>query len=314
VTPQHAGPNTIVVEGLLADGTRTPSTTYTFSVWSGPIVTWPSGGGDGTVGHPETFTLHPGLPGVTAYRYTIDGAEQTLSAGADGTATFTYTPTYPGSVNIQVTSLSADGTTSDERSQYYTVRDNRVSVYTAYSEYSPRGGIGTLAPFAFITQLFPDVTEYRYHVDSEPEQTIPASTEGSMTYLQIPLVRNGLNTLYVQSRTAAGELSPVTEYRFLVGTAPLVVSAEYPAGTWAGGAGVAGTFQFSGGTAGITSFDWQLDGGDVSTVTADATGHASVTYTPPNNYEQHSIVVTGHLADGTPTDSTSYYFLVAGGS
>jgi hypothetical protein len=314
VTPEHAGDNTVVVAALLSDGTRSPATTYTFAIWSGPVVTW-TPAGSGTVGKPVTFTFHPGLPGVTQYRYTLYGAdEQTIPAGPDGTASVTWTPTSWGFSDVLVTSVGADGTVSDERDQYYDVRDNRVGVYSSYSEYSPRGGIGTVAFFSFYTQLFGEVTEYRFHVDSDAEQTIAASTEGTSTYIEITLNRNGLNTLYVQSRTAAGDLSPVTEYRFLVGTAPHVVSAQYPENASSGGGGVPGTFEFSGGTAGITSFDYQVDGGSVATVSADAAGRASVTYTPPNNYEQHSMVVTGHLADGTATDSTTYYFLVGGGA
>ena len=217
-------------------------------------------------------------------------------------------------MTVYVTSEGADGTVSEQRQQYFGVRDNRVSVYTAYSEYSPRGGIGTVASFGFITQLFPEVTEYRYHVNDEPEQSITASTEGTLTYVQIPLNRNGLNTLYVQSRTAAGDLSPVTEYRFLVGTAPHVVSAEYPDQVWSGGAGVPGTFEFSGGTAGIVSFEYQLDGAPAVSVAADANGHASVVYTPPNNFETHTFFVIGRLGDGSATDYTFYYAYVAGGS
>ena len=183
-----------------------------------------------------------------------------------------------------------------------------------YSEYAPRGDIGSVGLFGFYTQLFGEVTEFRYHLNDEPEQSIAASTEGTTTYVQVPLNRNGLNILYVQSRTAAGELSPVTEYRFLVGTAPRVVSAQYPDQVWSGGAGVPGTFEFSGGTAGIVSFEYQLDGGDTVTVAVDASGRASVVYTPPNNFETHSFAVTGRLGDGSATDTTVYYLYVAGGS
>ena len=105
----------------------------------------------------------------------------------------------------------------------------------------------------------------------------------------------------------------LTEYRFLVGTAPHVMSAQYPEGTWGGGPGVEGTFEFSGGTPGITSFEYRIDDGDAVTVAADADGRAAITYTPSGDTFSHTIVVTGRKADGTTTDPRSYNFLVQPG-
>lgn len=107
-------------------------------------------------------------------------------------------------------------------------------------------------------------------------------------------------------------LAPVTEYPFLVGTAPAIVSAQYPQYVWVGGAGIEGTFEISGGTEGLVSFDVAFDSADPLT-TAAPDGRLSVTFTPANNFEQHVLVVTGHLADGTPTDTTTYLFYVADG-
>jgi len=311
VVPDHAGDNTIVVRALLADGSRSPETTYTFSVWSGPLVTW-SPPGSGTVGKPMTLSFRPALPGVTAYRYSIyNGPETTVAAATDGTATVSYTPTSWGAVNVTVRSVGADGTESQARTVYLDVRDNKVSVYSAYDTYNAKGGIGWTANFQFITQLFGEVVEYRYHLNDGAEQVLPASTEGVGTWTSITLDRDGLNTLYVQSRTAAGDLSPVTAYPFLVGTAPHVASPQYPEGQWAGGGGVTGTFEFSGGTAGIVSFDYHVDQGAAVTVDADADGRATATYTPAADFEQHTMYVTGHRADGTATDPTSYTFYVS---
>jgi hypothetical protein len=313
VIPDRAGDNTIVVQALLAGGTRSPETETTFSVWSGPVVTW-SPPGSGVVDHPTTFTFHPSLPGVVQYRYTLPGfEEQSVAATGDGTATVTYTPLGWGAAPVSVRSIGADGTVSETREFYFDVRDNKVSVFGSLDENSPRGGIGNTGYFQLYTQLFPDVVEYRYHVDDEAEQTIPAVADGTTTPLTITLRRNGLNTLYVQSRTSSGELSPVTEYRFLVGTAPYVISAEYPEGTWGGGRDVPGTFEFGGGTPGIVSFDYQVDGGDVTTVAADGDGRAWVAYAPTGDAWYHTMVVTGRTADGTTTDPRSYYFQVMPG-
>jgi hypothetical protein len=313
-TPDRAGNNTVVVQGLLADGSRSPETEFTFPVWSGPVVTW-SPAGSGVVDKPVTFTFRQSLPGVAEYRYRLPGMdEQTVPAGADGTATVTYVPRGWGAHQILVRSVGGDGTDSDTREFYYDVRDNKVWVIRAdLDENSPRSGIGNTAFFQLYTQRVGEVVEYRYRVDDEPEQAIPAVRDGTTTLLSITLLRNGLNTLYVRGSTADGELSPVTEYRFLVGTAPHVFSVEYPEGTWGGGAGVAGTFEFGGGTPGIVSFDYQVDGGEVTTVAADAQGRASVVYTPTGDNWFHAMVVTGRLADGSTTDQRSYYFQVRPG-
>ncbi|WP_116066727.1 hypothetical protein [Asanoa ferruginea] len=312
VTPTHAGDNTVVVQALLADGTRSPATTYTFGIWSGPVVTH-TPEGSGTVGRPMTFTFHPGLPNVVSYRYSLGYAEEeTIAAGPDGTASVTWTPSSWGYDTVRVTSVSADGTESDLRTEPLDIRDNRVDVYSTYD--SSRLGIGWTGSFFFYTQLFGEVTEYHYRVNDGPEQVLPASTEGTSTLVAVPFERNGTNTLHVQSLTASGELSPVTDYDFTVGTAPYVVSAQYPNGTWSGGGGVPGTFEFSGGTPGIVSFSWKIDDGPSTDVPADSAGKASITYTPAEDHETHTLSVTGHKGDGTDTDTTTYSIYVSTGS
>jgi hypothetical protein len=309
VTPDHAGDNTVVLQALLSDGTRSPATTYTFSISSGPVLSW-TPDGSGTVGKPVTFTFHPGLPSVAAYRYSFAyGDEQTISAGVDGTATATYTPANSGIDNIRVTSVSSDGTQSDTRQLQFSVRDNKVGVYSTY-DWS-RAGIGWTGYLYLTTQLFGQVVEYHYHVNDGPEQVIPASTEVTSTRISVLFDRNGTNTVYAQSLTSAGDLSPVTEYQFVVGTSPYVVSAQYPNSSWAGGGGVPGTFEFSGGTAGIVSFDYAIDGGAVTTLPVDSDGKASMTYTPAKSFETHGLAVTGRRADGTTTDTNQYYIYVS---
>lgn len=311
VTPKHAGDNTVALQALLSDGTRSPATTYTFGIWSGPVVTQ-TPEGSGTVGRPVTFTFHPGLPNVASYRYSLNGADEaTIAAGPDGTASVTYTPSSWGYNDVRVTSVGADGTESELRMAPFDVRDNKVDVYSTY-DWSRRG-IGWTGYFYFHTQLFGEVTEYHYRVNDGPEQVLPANTEGTSTLVTVPFDRNGTNTLHVQSLTAGGELSPVTDYDFTVGDAPYVVSAQYPDGTWSGGGGVPGTFEFSGGTAGIVSFSWQVDDGPSTDVPADSNGKASITYTPAQDFETHTLSVTGHKADGTDTDTTRYSVYVFNG-
>jgi len=62
------------------------------------------------------------------------------------------------------------------------------------------------------------------------------------------------------------------------------------------------------------SFSWQIDDGPSTDVPADSNGKASITYTPAQNFESHTLSVTGHKADGTDTDATRYYIYVSSGA
>lgn len=187
------------------------------------------------------------------------------------------------------------------------VRDTRVSVWSQYNEWSPRGGIGVPGDFSFSTAWTPEVVEYHYRLNNGPELTVPIADSWNTLVTLVP-DRNGLNTLTVQGRTADGRLSPVTEYRFQVGTAPYVYSEVYPEGTPGGGPGVEGRFEFSGGTAGITSFEYTI-GGVAGTVDADAQGRASIKWTPTEATGLY-LVVHGRKADGSTTDEVWYYISV----
>ncbi|MEW2385391.1 hypothetical protein AB0873_25345 [Micromonospora sp. NPDC047707] len=311
-TPSRSGEQQVTVRSRFSSGELSPPREWPFSVWSGPVIDSPQygpGGTGGRVDQPATFTFRPGLPNVQRYTYRFEqGVEQTVEAAADGTATVTYTPGSPGYQTLEVTSHSADGTVSDLRTFAFIVDDNRVSVYGWYGPWHPQGGIGVPGHVSFHSQLFPNVVEYLYRVNDGPEQTIAASTEGTSTYLTITPDRNGENTLYVRQRTKDGQPSPITEYVFLVGTAPLVTSTEYPNNTWGGGAGTPGTFTFGGGTAGIVEFEYRIGGDEPRTVTA-VDGSASMTWTPsePGGYD---LTVRGRRADGTWTDTTTYQVLV----
>ncbi|MEV8516303.1 hypothetical protein [Dactylosporangium sp. NPDC051484] len=308
VTPTHAGNTTVIAQAVRADGSRSPETRYTFQVFSGPVVTW-TPAGDVIINHPVTVTFRAALP-ATQFRYTLPyGAEDlTVPVDADGTATVTYTPLSPGLNNVLVRSVAADGTESEQRRQYIIAKDDKVTVYGAWNAYNPTGGIGIPGNVGFYSQLVPDIVEFRYHLEDGPVVAVPPTPESTTTYTEITPTHNGLNTLYVQQVLPGGELSSVTEYRFLVGTATKVVSAQYAPYVWGGGAGVEGTFEFTAGTDGVVSFDYRFDYGDTKNVAA-VNGHATVTWTP-SEAGSHNLVVIGRRADGSTTDQTSQYLLV----
>ncbi|MEU6202997.1 hypothetical protein ABZ814_05345 [Micromonospora musae] len=310
VTPVHTGDNTLTVQALLADGIRSPEKTFTWQPFEAPVVTTDPANG-GALGQPMTLTFRSVLPQTKEFRYSLDFAEyQTVAAEPDGTATVSFTPQSQGWFSTRVTGVAEDGTTSPEREMTIQVRDTRVSVWSQFSEWSPRGGIGVPGDFGFSTSWTPEVVEYLYRLNDGPELTVPIGDSWNTLVTLVP-DRNGLNTLTVQGRTADGRLSPVTEYPFQVGTAPYVFSEEYPQDTPGGGVGVEGRFEFSGGTSGITSFEYTI-GGVPGTVEADAEGRASITWTPTEATGLY-LVVKGHKADGSTTDEVWYFISVQSG-
>ncbi|RKN58727.1 hypothetical protein D7193_09435 [Micromonospora costi] len=312
-TPDRAGERQVTVRSRYASGELSPPAVWPFQVWTGPVVrstTYDSDSVDGRVGKEATFTFQPGLPDVQRYTYRFDGGdEQSVDAAADGTASVRYTPGLAGYQTLEVTSHGADGTSSQTRTYAFIVKSDKVTVYGYYNEWGINGGIGVPGSMTFWTELFRDVTEYRYQLNDGPEQTLAASTDGTGTTFTLTPDRNGTNTLSVRQVLRNGEVSPATEFSFEVGTAPRVTSAEYPAGSWSGGAGQAGRFTFSGGTAGIVEFEFQVGEDDARTVPA-IDGTATVTWTPPY-WTGYTMTVRGRLADGTWTDTTSYSFYVA---
>ncbi|MFF0172985.1 hypothetical protein [Micromonospora profundi] len=307
VTPVHTGDNTLIVEALLADGTRSPAKSFTWRPFEAPVITTDPPGG-GAAAQPMTLTFRSVLPDTREFRYSLDfGEYQTIAARPDGTATVSFTPQWDGWFSARVTAIAQDGTTSPEREMTVPVRDTRVSVWSQYNEWSPRGGIGVPGDFALSTEWKPEVVEYLYRLNDGPEQVTPIGDSWN-TMVRVVPDRNGPNTLTVRGRTADGRLSPVTEYLFQVGTAPQVFSEAYPRDTAGGGVGVEGRFEFSGGTAGITSFEYTI-GGVAGTVDADAEGRASITWTPTEATGLH-LIVKGRKADGTTTDETGYFIVV----
>jgi len=307
VTPVHTGDNTLTVQALLSDGTRSPQQRFTWQPFEAPVVTTDPLSG-GSLAQPMTFTFRSALPYTREFRYALDsGADQTVAAGPDGTASVTFTPSSAGWLLGRVAGIAEDGTASPERRILIPVRDTRVAVWSVYTEWNARGGIGVPAMFFFSTAWTPEVVQYHYRLNDGPEQTTPIGDRSNTPVTLVP-DRNGLNTLTVHGSTADGRRSPVREYRFLVGTAPHVSSEAYPQEAPSGGVGVEGRFEFSGGAPGIRSFEYTI-GTVTGTVDADAQGRASITWTPTTATEVN-LVVKGRLADGSTTDAAWYSFSV----
>ncbi|MER7334504.1 MULTISPECIES: hypothetical protein [unclassified Micromonospora] len=313
LAPDRSGSNTLTVRTRFLDGSFSPPRTYTFEVSDAPVVSssdYPENGSAGQPGQPGRFTFNPGRSGVVEYRYVLEysGEEQVVAAGADGKATIEITPTHSGYTLLTVTSRTADGTASAERRYYFRVRDPRVNVSSAYDEYTPRGGIGATGRFGVYTEIS-EVTTFEYQLNGGAWQSVPKTPDALVTDISVIMERNGENVFSVRGRTAAGEYTPQTDYPFLVGTAPLVSSATYPSGEWAGGVGVPGEFTFTQGRPGVVEFEYRVDDGEPVMVPANAAGVATASYTPTST-SSHTMRVRGRTADGVWTDTTNYYFLV----
>jgi hypothetical protein len=75
-------------------------------------ATYPETRSGGGVGQPGTFTFESNFPNSTTFVYSLDGGStwQTVDAGADGTASVTWTPDTAGDNMLMAYSQTADGT------------------------------------------------------------------------------------------------------------------------------------------------------------------------------------------------------------
>jgi hypothetical protein len=330
VVPAHAGDSTLTVWAKLADGTLSPPTTTVVHISSGPQITSKGPFSEDAVElRPVTFTFTAAQTGATTFRYTVgsryDGEEhpqQLVPVGADGTATISYdVPAGWGDVTATVVSLTADGTVSDENTLSATVRNPRVAVtnpWPADGWGDALGGVGVPGQFGFAGYDLNDVTTaFLWHVNDGPVQEFTYDAWAWETLVSYTPDRVGDNTLFVQRKFTDGSLSPLTTVAFKVGTRPLITSDTYQADKPGGGAGKEGIFQFSSGMPGVTSYDYRFvvenTGDEAATGSIDAgpDGSAQVTFTP-GAAGYHTVLVTGHAADGTTTTQADYRFEVAG--
>jgi hypothetical protein len=315
VVPTHAGNSSFTARAKRADGTLSPATTITISITSGPLVTAKGPYGPAPVlGRKATFTIEPSLPGVVSYRYSwgVWGEEQTLAASPDGSASLTVTPSEAGYQELLITGFTADGTASDQRRLAFSVDDPNVRVSGTWDPSTPAGGVGRPGWLDFYGDLMTVTEKYLWRVNDGPTQEATPLPDTWQTSVPYTPERAGPNTLYVQRVFTDGEMSPMTEYTFLVGSMPHIEADVYRSYEWSGGPEVAGTFRFSGGMPGVTSWDYLFkdDYGrpvESGTVPAD---NAQVRFTPPAS-GAYTLAVTGRDAAGATTETTDYWFGVA---
>ncbi len=124
-TPEYGGFTTLIVRAIDSNGQASGDYYYYFEVAEAPlpIVTsqaypeWASGGGVGIAG---TFNFQPGPANTASYVYAFNwGAEASVPAGSDGSATVPFTPEYSGFNQLAVYAVDGNGTQISSPTFYY---------------------------------------------------------------------------------------------------------------------------------------------------------------------------------------------------
>ncbi|MET8045569.1 hypothetical protein ABZU25_32465 [Micromonospora sp. NPDC005215] len=217
------------IQSRSADGTLSEPRWTSISVDGATPTVTRTGGAD--VGTPATFTARTRMANVTEYVTTLNGDEatkQVVKPAADGSATFTYTPTKAGYTYVTVVARNADGVQSDSGGTYWSVLDGPRITSTDF----PTTGKGRLAPgtFSFAPRL-PGTTAYEYSINYEPYTNLAARADGTATLAWTP-ENVGWYYLSVRSVTASGTRSSATQYIFEVESAAVtsVAPAVVPPG------------------------------------------------------------------------------------
>ena len=133
-TPTTSGYHTVYVRARAADGRTSGWGYYPFTVTDQPKVSsadYPAGQTSDGAGTPGTFTFTPNAPGMTGYVYVVhrnwpdsaDEPERSVPAGADGTASVTWTPESYGDYYFTVQGRRADGSLTETAYYSFSVRD-----------------------------------------------------------------------------------------------------------------------------------------------------------------------------------------------
>lgn len=152
---------------------------------------------------------------VVSYTYSVnDGANQTVAARADGTATASVPLEY-GANTVKVRSTSTNGWISPESDSYF-YADNSPTIASAdFPESGDGGAVGKQGTFTFSSNLA-DSTTFFYSFDyGSTWQTVPVGPGGQATINWTPTMA-GSQALYAYSQTADGTQSDWYFYDFSV--------------------------------------------------------------------------------------------------
>jgi hypothetical protein len=168
----------------------------------------------------------------------------------------------------------------------------------------------TLTPNATAEAASP-IVSYSVSIGGGTPRVVKAGADGSATVtLRLNNVE-GDNGLAVTSTSANGWVSDPYELYYYFDTTPIVNSNDYPEYATSGGVGVPGTFTFTAQVPNIVSYTYSFDNGATeTTVAADKSGNAQITWAPPTGANSYDLNVYGTTKDGLTLLYTDYYFSV----
>lgn len=252
------------------------------------------------------------MPGAVEFEYWLatDPATRWRAPVTAGAATVSFTPDRVGDHLMYLRARNSDGvwSTADEAYWWVTNAPDVSSV-----QFSGVGSARALPGEFTFTSHQPNAVAFEYSFDWSGEyQRVDVGPDGTAVLPWTPVPDDELvyYTLKVRTVTADGTVSLQTEHGFSVTSAPYVSSVEYPEDQWAGGPGVPGTFTFTQGMPGMTSYTYYVkpefgSPGESRTVPADAGGKAGIVWTPPAA-DRYILVVYGTTADGARSASIGY--------
>ncbi|WP_208630663.1 DNRLRE domain-containing protein [Amycolatopsis kentuckyensis] len=196
--------------------------TYVPVATNGPVVTstdFPSCCVGGYVTTPGTFTFSSPLPGVVSYTYAhYRGAEGTVPAGPDGTASVVLTPLSTDTQYLTVTSTFADGSVS--KPGYYSFSPKSAAPpLTCDLTGNARPG---QVVHCTLTPVQPGLAAYGYQLaiggESGPEVAVRPGADGTGTFeFTAPATETKLwSSLRAWSANAAGQRTDTSSTVFYV--------------------------------------------------------------------------------------------------
>ena len=144
-TLNERGYTYVTVTARNAAGVRTTEGGNSWSVTDSPVVVstdFPSSGSGKFA--PGTFTFKPRQPGAVKYTYQLPGADGTVAATADGSATISWTPPDAGYYTLYVKSVTADGAQSLQTYYSFSVAPDPLTVTSVSPSSVETGAVRTI--------------------------------------------------------------------------------------------------------------------------------------------------------------------------
>ncbi|MFK3983517.1 hypothetical protein ACI2K4_24425 [Micromonospora sp. NPDC050397] len=224
-TATETSVNGLRIQSRSADGSLSEPRWTSVSVDGASPTVNRTGGDD--LGTTASFTARTRMANVVDYVVLLnrdEATEQVLTPAADGSVTFSYTPTRAGYNYVTVVARNAAGVRTEEGGTYWTVLDSPKVTST---DFPTRDG-GQLAPGSFdFAPRLPNTVAYEYTFNFGPYTNLAARPDGTATLDWTP-TQTGRYTLSVRSIAAGGARSATTNYSFLVVDGAAKVSSAAP--------------------------------------------------------------------------------------